>query len=411
MEAPVKNRMAEGSKDLLQDDQDLVYNSVQRKVATKMAGKLCEPVTELEIQSAVFQMAPTKAPGSDGFHALFYQKFWHIIKDKVIDTVLRVFDNGKLEEGMNETLNRHPKKVEEFRPISPCNVSAKIVMKILANRLKAILPLIISETQSAFVPGRLISDNILFAHEVLHYIKNRRNQRTCFFSIKTDMTKAYDQMEWSFLTQMLNKLGFPDRWTKIIMECISSVSQRSRKAHEIPGLTDSFQPQLSGAFQVHSREHLEKSHRVERVAAINYWERNIGEVYSSCSVPAWARTAHWRGEVYGELETGLGSGFPGIRIGAVQFGRENRMGLSHCIFETDCTKAYALSTLRSHSPNFLPVLVREILNFMLAKNFWSLSLIRREANCIADNLARLAREKAWRWSLAEALLRLRGFLP
>ncbi|CAM8943237.1 unnamed protein product [Rhodiola kirilowii] len=160
-----------------------------------MAQKLCKPVTELEIQAAVFQMGPTKVPGPDRFHALFYQKFWHIIKDKVIDTILRVFKDGKLEEGMNETLivlipkYRNLKKVEEFRPISLCNVSAKIVMKILANRLKDILPLIISETQSAFVPGRLISDNILLAHEVMHYIKSRRNQQTYFFSIKTDMNK------------------------------------------------------------------------------------------------------------------------------------------------------------------------------------------------------------------------------
>ncbi|KAL9671045.1 hypothetical protein QQ045_008608 [Rhodiola kirilowii] len=217
------------SKDPLQNEQEFTYNNVQRKITSEMAGKLCEPVTELEIQSVVFQMAPTKAPGLDGFHAMFYQKFWPTVKDKVIDMILRVFDNGKMEEGMNDTLivlipkNRHPKKVEEFRPISLCNVSTKIVMKILTNRLKDILPLIIFETQSAFVPGKLISYNILLAHEVLHSIKSRRNQRTGFFSIKTDMSKAYDRMEWSFLIHMLNKLGFPERWTNLIMECISSI--------------------------------------------------------------------------------------------------------------------------------------------------------------------------------------------
>ncbi|CAM8943968.1 unnamed protein product [Rhodiola kirilowii] len=96
-------------------------------------------------------------------------------------------------------------------------------MKILANRLKNFLPYIISETQSAFIPGLLISDNILLAHEVMHYSRSRRNQKTGFFSIKTDMSKAYDRMEWSFLKQMMVKLGFPDRWSNLVMGCISSV--------------------------------------------------------------------------------------------------------------------------------------------------------------------------------------------
>ncbi|KAL9674710.1 hypothetical protein QQ045_002909 [Rhodiola kirilowii] len=217
------------SRGLAREDHHLSFKDIQRSVTVEMAGRLCEPVSATEIQAAIFQMSPLKAPGPDGFHALFYQKFWHIIKDTVINKVSKVFEEGKMEEGMNDTLivlipkcNR-PKRVEEFRPISLCNVSAKIVMKILANRLKDILPDIISEMQSAFVPGRLISDNILLAHEVMRYIRSMKRQKTGYFSIKTDMSKAYDRMEWSFLKQMMVKLGFPERWTRLVMECISSV--------------------------------------------------------------------------------------------------------------------------------------------------------------------------------------------
>ncbi|CAM8913937.1 unnamed protein product [Rhodiola kirilowii] len=99
-------------------------------------------------------------------------------------------------------------------------------MKILANRLKDILPEIVSDFQSAFVLGRLISDNILLAHEVLHYIKSRKNQKVGFFSIKMDMSKAYDRMEWRFLELMLIKLGFPIPWTRLVMECIRSVGYK-----------------------------------------------------------------------------------------------------------------------------------------------------------------------------------------
>ncbi|KAL9684008.1 hypothetical protein QQ045_021439 [Rhodiola kirilowii] len=177
-------------------------------------------------------MCPTKAPGPDGFHAMFYQKYWHIIKDSVIHSVKRVFSSGRMEEGMNETLIvlipkiKKPKKIEEFRPISLCNVSAKIVMKVIANRLKDILPEIVSDSQSAFVPGRLITDNILLAREVLHYVKSRRNQKKCFFSLKTDMSKAYDRVKWSFLEGMLLRLGFPVQWTKLVMECVRSVKYK-----------------------------------------------------------------------------------------------------------------------------------------------------------------------------------------
>ncbi|KAL9680790.1 hypothetical protein QQ045_012569 [Rhodiola kirilowii] len=127
------------------------FSSVKRKITADMASKLCEPVTAMEVQAAIFQMSPTKAPGPDGFHAMFYQKYWHIVKESVVAEVLGVFRKGRMGEGMNETTivlipkNKKPKRLEEFRPISLCNVSAKIVMKILSNRLKEILPQIVSK--------------------------------------------------------------------------------------------------------------------------------------------------------------------------------------------------------------------------------------------------------------------------
>lgn len=84
----------------------------------------------------------------------------------------------------------NPEKVTELRPISLCNVAYKMISKVLANRLKVILPDIIVPTQSAFVPGRLISYNILIAYELTHHMLNKRRGNQGYAAIKLDMSKA-----------------------------------------------------------------------------------------------------------------------------------------------------------------------------------------------------------------------------
>ncbi|KAL9682461.1 hypothetical protein QQ045_014259 [Rhodiola kirilowii] len=99
----------------------------------------------------------------------------------------------------------------------------KIITKALANGLKEIIPNIISQNQS-----RLITDNILIAHEVSHFIKGANKQKTGFMSFKLDMSKAYDtyRVEWSFLEQMMLSLGFVVEWVRKIMRCVRSVSYK-----------------------------------------------------------------------------------------------------------------------------------------------------------------------------------------
>ncbi|KAL9681370.1 hypothetical protein QQ045_013153 [Rhodiola kirilowii] len=222
-ESSVKNRDIDWNQRLL---------DVQSRVPVDSKMVLCGPVTELEVKTVLFQMYPRKAPGPDRFSVIFFQKHWHLLKDTIIKRILKVFSEEKLEEGMNETMIvlvpkcKKPTKLEEYRPISLCNVTTKIVTKILANRLKTVLPMIISETQSAFIPGRQISDNILLAHEVLHYIKTSRKQKKGYFSLKIDMSKAYDRVEWGYLEEVQRKMGFPNRWINIVMECVRSVNYK-----------------------------------------------------------------------------------------------------------------------------------------------------------------------------------------
>ena len=106
-----------------------------------------------------------------------------------------------MPEGVNDTAIvlilkvPFPKELKDFRPISLCNVIYKIVSKCLVNRLRPMLAELISENQSAFVPGRLISDNSIIAFECLHHIQSLKQTRQAACAYKLDLSKAYDRVD------------------------------------------------------------------------------------------------------------------------------------------------------------------------------------------------------------------------
>ncbi|GKC16251.1 putative RNA-directed DNA polymerase [Tanacetum coccineum] len=115
-----------------------------------------------------------------------------------------------------------PMRVNDYRPISCCNVLFKCISKIIANRIKYCLKFIVSPNQSAFVPGRSITDNILLTQELMHNYHLDRGIPRCAF--KVDIQKAYDTVDWSFLRMILHGFGFPDKMIAWIMECVSTTS-------------------------------------------------------------------------------------------------------------------------------------------------------------------------------------------
>ena len=80
------------------------------------------------------------------------------------------------------------------------------------------------ENQSAFIVGRLITDNVLIAFEMMHYLEHKKEGKDSYMAIKLDMSKAYDRVEWGFTEHVMRKLGFHERWIGLIMRCITTVS-------------------------------------------------------------------------------------------------------------------------------------------------------------------------------------------
>ena len=140
----------------------------------EMNASLCREFEAGEVATALQQMAPLKAPGPDGMPPLFYQYFWSTVNHDVTSSILSWLNSGTIPTPLNHTFItlvpkiNSPKYAHQFRPISLCNVLYKIYSKVLANRLKKLLPSIITEHQSAFTKDRLISDNILVVFETLH---------------------------------------------------------------------------------------------------------------------------------------------------------------------------------------------------------------------------------------------------
>jgi len=110
--------------------------------------------------------APT-ASSPDDFPASFFKQFWPIVKKKIVSEILGFFSSGVMANSWKHTFIASipkcntPTRVEHFRPISLCNTLYKLVAKILVRRMKGILNELISLEQGAFVPERVISDNIL----------------------------------------------------------------------------------------------------------------------------------------------------------------------------------------------------------------------------------------------------------
>ncbi|GJW39228.1 RNA-directed DNA polymerase, eukaryota, reverse transcriptase zinc-binding domain protein [Tanacetum coccineum] len=198
------------------------------KLSKNEAEFMVKEITDKEIKEAMFGNGNDKAPAPDGFTAIFFKKSWDIMGMDVCGAVKEIFNSNKLLGEINATLItlvpkiHQPNKVSDYRPVACCNVIYKCISKIITKRLQGCLDKLVSINQSAFVPGRLIQDNVLITQELLKGYNRKSGPRR--YALKIDIAKAYDTVNWDFLKQILTYFGFHEKIIGWIMTCVTSAT-------------------------------------------------------------------------------------------------------------------------------------------------------------------------------------------
>ena len=137
-------------------------------------------MTEEEVNEVIKEMKNGKAGGPDGFNVYFFKACSDIVKHDILDVVEDSRKNKTILKALNTYfVSLIPKQdnaitPDKFRPIALCNVVYKIISKIISNKIKPLLPTLMSEEKMGYVEGRKILNNIIQAHEVVHSLKSNR---------------------------------------------------------------------------------------------------------------------------------------------------------------------------------------------------------------------------------------------
>ena len=187
---------------------------------------LNKAISHEEIKEVIFSIDDSKAPGPDGFSSRFFKAAWGIIGSDVYAAVSSFFESGSMLREINCTIIDlvpkvpNPGSMHDYRPISCCNTIYKCISKIIAARIKQCIPDIISPSQSAFVQGRAIAENVLITQDLMLNYHRDTGPPRC--ALKVDIMKAYDTVSWGCIMNILSRMGTPTHLWRCIKACITT---------------------------------------------------------------------------------------------------------------------------------------------------------------------------------------------
>nr|AAC78274.1 putative reverse transcriptase [Arabidopsis thaliana] len=177
---------------------------------------------------ALFSMPRNKAPGPDGFPVEFFLEAWPIVKESFIAAIKEFFLTGHLLKGFNATaITLIPKvpgadQLNLFRPVACCTTIYKVITRLISKRLNLFIDQAVQSNQVGFIKGRLLCENVLLASELVdNFQAEGDTSRGC---LQVDLTKAYDNVNWEFLINILKALNLPPIFINWIWVCISTPS-------------------------------------------------------------------------------------------------------------------------------------------------------------------------------------------
>ena len=207
-----------------------------------LASQLSLIPSEEEITQVFFSMPRNKAPGPDGFPDEFFLEAWIIVKDSVVAAIREFFQTGILPRGFNSTaITLIPKvtgadSLSQFRPVACCTTIYKVITRLISSRLKLFIDQAVQANQVGFIKGRLLCENVLLASELVdNFQAEGETTRGC---LQVDISKAYDNVNWEFLINILKAIDLPPVFINWIWVCISS-----------PSYSIAFNGELIGYFQ------------------------------------------------------------------------------------------------------------------------------------------------------------------
>jgi hypothetical protein len=173
------------------------------------------PFTNEEINGIIKELPSEKSPGPDGFNSDFMKKCWPVISGDFYDFCMAFYNHNINSQSINGSYitlvpkNNNLVRVNDYRPISLLNSLIKLITKLLADILQAVIMKLIHQNQYGFIRSRTIQDCLGWAFEYIHLCHKSKKELVIF---KLDFEKAFDKVEHEVILQVMRNKGFVNKW-------------------------------------------------------------------------------------------------------------------------------------------------------------------------------------------------------